>query len=269
VWIFKEANGASFSEVHYRDASTAADAAKIAGTMLQARLGLLAVQHRFMMIRTSQVDANRVTGQNIINLYGKAKLADNFGDPVVAGVSAVLTLVGATSGSRKLWMRGCPDGFIDLSAESGQDTPTPTFLSKLTPYFKQLAAEGYGLRRLKGQVPGPLENKKIITLDRDAGFPFPGRVIIGGASRKDLPGLNGRWQLIAAPAGPVFKVGYQTPQNSEVDGGNGKARQESYDAVNVYVPDQCGFAYYGTRDTRNPTTASRGARRAQRLRTSL
>jgi len=166
--------------------------------------------------------------------------------------------------------------------DSGLDEPPSALLDALLVWFVSLAANGYGLRRLATQVPGPLQNVKILSVDGTAkdgtslvtlaqapGYPFPSRVVIGSASKKDLPGLNGRWSLVSAPVGAVVKIPYQTPQGLLVTGGNGKMRQESYQAINVFDPPSCSFSYFGTRTTKNPTTHSRGARRAVRNRTSL
>ena len=281
VWEYVENTGSTFNEIYYVDSSTAASAVLTTNSLALNRLAFLHPLNRLVQIRSSQVDANRVTGLSIYNWYGTATSTPVVG-PATPGDAIVCTLAGATSGSRRIWLRGAPDDFIIRSPNSGIDLPPPKLQDALTAWFKSLQQNGYGLRLLATQVPGPLTNLKILSVDGTAkdgtslvtlaaapGYPFPSRVIIGSASKKDLPALNGRWSLLAAPAGAVIRIPYQTPGGLVFTGGNAKCRQETYQTTIIFSATNCGFHHYGTRTTKNPITHSRGARRAVRIRTSL
>ncbi len=282
TWNFREIQGSSFNEVYYVDATNAAAATTAIPTLLSSRLALLYPGHTLRAIRAAQVDANRVTSTKPINLKGTAKALTVQVDPSIAGAAAVISLAGATGGSRKLWMRGLFDDFINIDSATGADAPLAGFIDALQTWFKALALANYGVRQVAGQSIGPLTNLKILRVDGTAGVgtsvitcagpPLyaPGaRVIIGGASKKDLPALNGRWQLIGGITANTFVIPYQTPQGLLVNGGNAKVRLEQYNAVVPFLAANCGFSYFTTRSTKNPTTGSRGARRAVRIRTSL
>jgi hypothetical protein len=279
VWVFTENNGASFNEVYYVSATDAKTAAKVPMPLIVARLNLLHNLNNFTVSRASLAGGNRVTGFKNINLAGTIGAT---GGPAPPGESVICNLVGSSGGVRKLWLRGCPQRVIVRDGNSGRDNPSPGFLDLLGEFFTQLQAAGYGLRQVQGQTPGPLTNLKILSVDgsrKDGtsdfklsaapGYPYPSRVIVGGASKKDLPAANGRWSLSNPPVGPLVTLPYQTPNGSIVTGGNSHMRQESYSAISVFSASDCGFAYFGTRTTKNPLTRSRGARRAARIRTSL
>jgi len=283
VWEFSDAGGATFNEVYYVTAMDAKTAATTTGGLSTARCALLHPLVRLVVIRSSQVDANRVTSNVAYNMVGTAVVSpDQDAGPSTPGNAIICTLSATPTGSRKLWMRGAPDYYIQRGAASGQDFLASNVKDKLTTFFSKLQANAYGIRVLTPQTGGALSNIKILSVDGTVpggiasvtlaaapGYAFPSRVIIGGASKKDLPGLNGRWSLAEAPALNVVKIPYQTPQNRLVTGGNGKMRQEVYTGINVFVAENCGFSHFGTRTTKNPSSHSRGARRAVRLRTSL
>jgi hypothetical protein len=285
TWQFVGVSGYQWNEVFYKDASSAVDATSTypAG-VAAARLAFLHPLNKLVGIRAAQVGASRVTAFSPVNLNGTAVSLGDALDlgPSAAGDTIVCSLSGATSGSRKIWTRGAPDQWMSRSSLSGADILFPTVASTLATWFSAIEANGYGLHQLSPQTPGPLQNIKIlsvdgsrkdgtsdITLQLAPGYPFPARVIIGGASKKDLPALNGRWSLSKTVAGTVITIPYQTPNGIVVTGGNGQCRQEQYQATIVFSAIKCNFLNFGTRTTKNPLTRSRGARRAVRIRTSL
>jgi hypothetical protein len=282
VWEFIEANGSGFNEVYYVDGANAASAVGISDLLRIARLNLLHTSNKWQRIRASQVDQQRVTAQNNLSQFG---LSVDTAGPVPTGAAAVCALVGQAGGQRKLWLRGVGASSFMRNASSGADQPPAFFLQKLTQFFAGLQNDLLGIRRLMPTAPpggGVLSKIKIVTVAPNArpgladitlaaapGYPFPSRVLIGGASKKDLPSLNGHWQLVAAPVGALVTIPYQTPGNMTINGGNAYMRQESYFATSVFNAAGCGFDHYGTHTSRVPLFRSRGARRAARLRSAL
>lgn len=280
VWTFAENNGAGFNEVYYCDGSSPASVLSITQGLLFARLAMLHQLNTFVSARSSDVSNSRQTSIRRYNLGGTV-----FGNkgPLPVGSAAVLALAGTTAGSRKLWLRGIPYGWYIRNGTTGIDQPPADFLAALTEFSTQLKANGFGLRLLTPAAQtGAFSNQRIIsvdgtlvpgqatvTLQNPPGYPFPARVVIGGASKKDLPSLNGHWSLVQAPVGNTFIIPYQTPQAQKINGGAAKVRQEGYSGTNVFNGVANIFDHYGTRTSRSPLTRSRGARRAARIRSSL
>jgi hypothetical protein len=282
VWQYVENTGAQFNEVYYVSASTALAAAQTGSGLATARIALLHPLNKLMKIRSSQVDASRVTASVNYNWNGTAgPLGATDEGPATPGDAIVCALSASPTGQRKIWMRGAPDEYIQRNASSGADFLFPSVRDKLATWFTALKANNYGIRSLSPQSPGPLTNVKItsvatnllpgtatVTVVTSPGYAIPSRVIIGGASKKDLPALNGRWSLISI-LDKTFVIPYVVPQGGIVNGGNAYVRKEEYLGVNIFDPASCAFDHFGTRTTKNPITHSRGARRAVRIRTSL
>jgi hypothetical protein len=286
TWEFQANTGATWSEVYYSTGSNALSAATLGQGMLTARLALLHKLNTFTQVRATQIDAQRNTAIYPINLTGSAALiipvAGDPGTPASVGDAIVCILTAATGASRRLWLRGSLDEWIQRDPDTGKDAPPPNLIARLRTFFNAMPGDRIGIVKLKPQQPGPLKNLQILSVDgarRDGtsdltlaaapGYPFPSRVIIGGASQKDLPALKGHFSITKAPVGAVVTIPYQTPNGSVVNGGKAVCRQESYEDFSLMAPDACRFRNFGTRTTKNPLTRSRGSRRAARLRSSL
>jgi hypothetical protein len=279
TWSFSAAQGGVWNEVYYIDGSSVATSALISSAVRSARLALLSPNNTWLASRAAQVFTPRVTAISTLGYEGQGPSGGGVG-PETVGSCAVINLAGSAGGARKLWMRGLSDADVVFSPTSGQAAPPAGFISRVNTWIKAMVNDGYGLiqvtpRAATGQyanvnilkVDGSAGNgTSIVTLASAPGYPTPSRVIIGGASKKDLPALNGRWQVLAV-AGSTITIPYQTPSALISTGGNAHVRLETYGATNVFSYAASGFAYYGTRITKNFNTRSRGARRAQRIRT--
>lgn len=278
VWEFIESNGSSFNEIFYKDADQISSAVEVPQTLINARLPMLHYLNTLLRVRVSNTQALRQTGTKPINLVGTY---GGQSPPLPVGDACVLALASNAGGSRKLWMRGLPDIYQARDNKSGQDAPQGPLLKLLDTYYNELSKAGYGIRRLTPPAPGPLANVKITQVDGTAkngtsvltfqqapGYAVPGQIVIGGASKKDLPGLNGVFSLIAVN-GALVTIPYQTPGGLVVTTTTAHARQAVYQATAVFTPSLCAFDHFGTRTSKNPLSRSRGARRAARLRSSL
>jgi hypothetical protein len=280
TWQFQENTGSTFNEVYYVNGSNPTDAATTGAFLGAKRLALLHPLNKILAIRSADVAQPRSTGVVLFNLNGTANIAGiPPSGPCTPGDSVVCTLSGVNGGSRKIWLRGCPDNFILRSSSSGADSPPAELSAALAPWFAALQSNGYGLRQVQPPAAGPLANIKIVSVDGSLvqgqstittnvppTWASGSRVIIGGASKKDLPALNGRWTTIGNVVGSTFVIPYATPENRLILSNSGKVRWENYSAVNTFQASACGFSYFGTRTTKNPISRSRGAKRAVRIR---
>lgn len=272
-------DGSTWNEVYYQDAGGIAQTG-FSNPTISGRLGLLNHLNLLRVNRITQVDVPRVTRQTIYNLPGTGGASTT--PPTPNTTAIVVSLSSLTGGSRKMWIRGGNATDVAKDPTTGRDAPPPNLLFRLAQWFTLLMGDGFGLRTLQGIVPGPLTPIKILKVDGSAangtslvtlaaapGYPFPSRVLIGGASKKDLPSLNGQYSLLAAPAGAIVQIGYQTPGSGIVTGGKATMRQAIYNPTHVFTDSLCGFDHYGSHATRVANFRSRGARRAARLRPLL
>jgi len=277
VWEFAESNGSTFEEQYWVQADDVVQASKIFTNLRTARLGLLHPLNTWQRIRASDPTANRVTAVNNLGLSGQFPTANS---PLPVGASIVCALQGASGGSRKLWMRGSDSSVYLRDKTSGRDIVSPQLKGLLDGLFRALALNSYGIRRLKPRDNLVLPNFKVssvdgttndgqakLTLERAPGWPVPSRVVLGSFSKKDLPALNGHFSVLNV-VNNVITIPYQTPNAQKVDTTTGYARLEQYYNLSVFDPNGCAFDHFGTRTSKNPSSRSRGARRAARLRLS-
>jgi hypothetical protein len=275
VWEFDENNGATFSEVYYTDAASAAAAAVVGPILFSARLALLHPLNTWRRIRSSQVDQPRITAVVPFNAPGTSVVT---GGPLAVGASVVSNLGSNSGKTRKLWMRGCCRGDYTRNNTTGRDDPTADLLTRLNEFYLRLDTNVYGMRTIIPNGAGLVGKKRITLVDGSliAGsssltiqgipiYPVGSRVLIGGASLKDLPALNGQWTVLDQ-TGAVTVIGYETPQRAAIGGGLAYIRAAQYHATDPFAFGKCGFDHMGTRTSRNPLSHSRGARRAVRIR---
>jgi len=275
TWTFVEANGASFSEIYYATGNTPADLLPQSAQASTARLNLCDPSVTWQKIRVANVTGARSTAQRVVNWPGTYA---GGGGPAPAGVALVGNLVGSAGGSRKVWMRGMPDAIVLRADGTGRDVFNGYVTTQWNAYVNGIAAYGYGLRQLTqtqkytiASVDGTAANgTAIITVTTPSlGVPptwnYPTRVVISGADKKTLPGLNGHWTVITGSNG-AFTIKYQVAGNLLIKTNAGSVKQEGYSGVSVFAPNLSQPAYWGGHTTKNPTTNSRGARRAVRIR---
>lgn len=278
VLEFAENNGAGFNEVYYLTATSIANLQPFPGPQfIQQRLQLLNPLNTWLRIRVSQVASPRITTVINVNQAGTSIAP---GGPLPPGAAMVLALSGAPTGSRKLWMRGLSQSHYLRDPMSGKDILDAALTAALPTYFATLQANNLGILQLTPnsgpntvngkftitQVDGTAGNgTSILTFVGASGWAVNTRLLMSGFSKKDLPGLQGQFTVIAVGAQTVT-INYQTPELSIVKTPGAAARYAPYQAVSIFNPARCSFDHWGTRTTRSPLSHSRGARRAVRLR---
>ncbi len=280
VWDFTESNGATFSEVYYIDEENAQAAAQLSDLMKNARLALLHPLNTFKRTRAANVAQSRDSQAIPVNLVGTFNSDTG---PLVAGCAIFCILAATGVGSRKLALRGCPESVYGRDSVTGRDAVSGALKTKLTNFFAALQTSKFGMRKLTpvstnpdsdffrnpiNQVaPGTATGTSILTLNQATNLVKGQRLIIGSASKKDAPSLNGHYSILAN-AGATLTIPYQTPNGLTLTTVGGYVRKETYTGTSVFVATNCGFDHMGTRDTKGPLSASRGAKRAARLRLS-
>lgn len=275
VWEFTFNNGAGFNEVWYRDSDSILSAGLIPADVLNARLALLHPLNTFQRQRLSATTLPRATKAPVVRRVG-TQVGTNH--PLPAGAAFVCSISGKDGGSRRYWMRGGSLEDYTRDPKTGLDTPTSGWERVRGDFFTAMKAGGYGIRRLSGLNGNDIVYIQCTSVDGSRGdgtadltltdapqLVVPARVIIGKMNKKDLPGLNGHFDVTKV-VGKVITIPYQTPNKAIVALPGGRVRKEAYQATSVIDDGASGFDHLGTRTTRSPLSHSRGSKRAQRIR---
>jgi hypothetical protein len=219
------------------------------------------------------------------NYPGRFNDSTNAG-PAPAGSAAVAGFSTATGRSIYHWIRGLPAALISNSPQTGFPTPPSSLTTPLAALGRNLGNNNAGSRTLsvpansKYQITNvaanPAEGTSTISYTLGSGqvaqpWVNGSRVVIGLASKKDLPGMNGHWSLVLAttpagsPAVGTVTIRYVLPNNAANVSCNGYIRPEGTSTVNQFTNG--GLAYYGTHSTRSVFSNSRGSKHAARIRT--
>jgi hypothetical protein len=287
IFNFIEASGATWSEVHYRTADSAVQAVVVNGSAINARLRMLHSTCLLRNIRAFNVTGGRDSFTANQNYPGTFVDATNQG-PAPAGSAAVASFGTVAGRSVYHWMRGVPSALISESPTTGFPTPPAALVNAIKAWCTQLGYSGCGSRTIsnvtngKFQIvsvtPNPTQNTATIAYVIGAGQVPPvfqpttpnNRLVIGLASKKDFPGLNGHWSIVAAttptgtPLTGTVTIRYIVPNSTVAVPCNGYLKVEAYSSVNLYTSGS--LAYYGTHSTRSIFSNSRGAKHANRLR---
>lgn len=278
VWAWSSSSGSQWTEVLHCEYGSISDAAHFSPEFLQYRLALASDQCTLKKIRVSDVNQPRVSVQIPINRPGLSTVvADEEGKAVVCNLAST-----AVPSSRRYYIRGVPQNACSRAAGSGADQLTAKFLKDLNLWFKTLCPPNNnyvvlpiakvgtnGIVQVRClSIDGTAgEGQSTITCDANAGLQAGNFVIISQASKKLLPGLNGVHQVVAVNGNNVT-INYVTPGNAEIKMNTGKLKKRLYLTGAVLNLDACGWLFTHVRKTRNFTSHSRGARRAERLRST-
>jgi hypothetical protein len=278
--------GDSFTETWYATKSSFDAVQNAFDSTVSSRLAMLNDDYTFRQVRFIQLDGSRLTSFLVYNSIGHN--GDALGGvtggaanqrPAPAG-TAILCLISADNRkTRHLWLRGINQGDVEINASNGLWVEHPNFINSFRDYRQVLKAAGMGLRSLKSKDPLNNPIQKISKVDGSRGdgstdvttigaviMDATQRVIITRASKKDLPGLNGRFQVLKQ-VGNVITIPYNTPANAVIQtAALGYVHGEQYAPISVIDPLSSFSLRVVTRDTKNGLTRSRGARRAVRVR---
>jgi hypothetical protein len=275
VWQFVENNGATFSEIWYKDGGSITTIVDPNSLSIQTRLNFLHPLNTLVRIRVSQLGVLRNTVNVLINRAGQGPFPQQ---PLPVGAAMVCQVAGIGGGSRKWWMRGNSKTDYSRNSINGVDQPAQGFLQNLAAMFTALNGDGYGILRLTPIANPAVQISKItqadgkttpgstvLTLNQALPVIAGATVIISRVNPKELPRLNGRFTVLAV-VGNTLTINYATPQNQIVPILQGFIKQAVFDATHLVDPTRSGFDHLGTRTSKNPLSGSRGAKRAARIR---
>lgn len=268
--------GDSWSEVYYATATNPSDLLPVSTGFYTGRRAILDPTCSIQRVRVSNVTGLRNTAVRVLNWPGTATTG---GGPSAPGAAAVFNLVGATGGSRKLWLRGIPNGLIVQNVISGMPLPPGGLTANFNYMMIGLQSYGFGIRQLQFAQKFFISSVNASTQPGQAVVTYVvppnvsppsvaanSRLIIATADKKTLPGINGQWTVLTTGTNS-FTIRYQVALNGNILQNCGYFKMVNYSGVSIFDPKLSSFAYYGTHTTRSSFTNSRGARRAQRIRT--
>lgn len=283
VWHFESSPSGSWNEVYYSEAPTLDYAADFPPTLLQDRLNLLHPVNELAWIRVSDVQIPRVATVRPINRKGERflSLVDADG-PANLDEAAVITLSSTVvPASRKLWLRGMAETDVSRDRSTGQTIILPTFRGLIDAWIRRLASANNNYviktRTRVGQVDvvrgniiklAPSLNPTMtdITTDPVLNVGSGDRIVVNSADPKITPGLRGEFAVYGAIGG-VITIPYRLPLDQVLTTvARGYVFRSLLRSGAIINPKASGFAYLGSRRSKNERTSSRGARRAQRLR---
>ncbi len=279
TWHYAGSPGISWSEVYYATAANPAELTLFPTNAVNARLWFLHSNFAINGISVADVNNPRSTATRKVLWSGTSPFSTSYADSAESAM--VCQLVGASGGSRKLWMRGLPATLPGNQAGNGLPYFGPQTLNQFQAFIGGLVSGGfgYGIRSItqtpKFQVatlaPGASPATTVVTYALVPGGPAPNfqagqQVIMRGADRKTLPSLLGTFTILNVGTNSIT-IRYQLPTSTTPGGSYGYVRAATYGNVSVFAPAQCAPAYWGAHDTKNVFTRSRGARSARRIRT--
>lgn len=284
VWQYESKPSGFWSEVFHSSSSDITAAARFTPGELTKRLVLLDDSNKLRKIRVSSVlppFRSLEFPVNRLGSLGKGVVVEG-GGPANLDEAAVVRLVSSARPSkRNWWMRGLSEEDVFRVAVTGETHLFPGFLERLNGFLQFLAANNYVVLTRKKDGEGGVIKRQLLSVDGTAGdgtsvltFPAsPGvaagdRLEIRQANPKLLPGLNGPFEVLGRQGDDPLKpiVRYRTPADALITQTLAYALKIEYWDDAVINAALSGFAYLGSRRSKNVSTGSRGARKAIRLR---
>ena len=266
--------GGTWSEVWYRSANDLNSAVQFSQRLINLRLDLLHPINILSKIRVSQVGSPRIT--SIVNVQKNGyQFAPTTPAPIDSAIVCTLSS-SAHAATRRWWLRGWDASFAKRDSDSGNDTFSAGCINGVKNFLTEAAASSFEILPLvKSSVGGfayiavtkvdgtAANGTSVLTLAAAPPGGLPMQVILGRFSKKDLPGLNGTYTVLAAGALSVT-IPYSTPENQMIASPDGRLRLLGYLSGAVIDPTISGPSFIGSRQTKSPFTGSRGARSANR-----
>jgi len=275
VWTFSGSNG-RWTEVWYVARTAGPQTNPVPMSVISARLVLSPPAYQLEKIRISDVVNPRITGQQDVNMPGSRPVTTLN----LPSDSAAVYGVGSTvNGARRQWrLRGLSSADLSLSPTFPKGFESPSLQRNVKAFIFVLASNGYVI--YNRETPKELAYKPpratkadgsiipgltTITLSAPLTLIAGDRIRIRKANKKDLPGLNGAYDVTPATSA-TWVISYSTPENQSVNMTTGDAVIERFHSDSVIDPALTRFLFWGSRQTKNAATGSRGRPYARRAR---
>jgi hypothetical protein len=283
VWKFQASDGSTWKETWYNSGTgTLAQQFPEDPEVISNRLLLLNPLNKFVSSTISDINNPRVTGSQIINQAGLPFRGQPPNpEPAPDGAANICILTSTAGGQRHWWLRGGDAADYTKNGTTGQDQIGAGLAAALPIFFKRMQDVLFGIKvtpkvvpldatsgyfYFTAATPGLTEGQTVFTLNAAPVAWQKGQpVYVGLASKKDTPGLQGTFTILAI-TGPTLTLQYTLPNNAPLTSLKGRVRYTTGPSVNVFNAAGCKWVYNGTHRQRAPGPNSRGAKRANRLR---
>lgn len=277
TWHFSGPLGVNFNEIYYTTGNVPTDAWLVPTQAAQGRLWLLHPDYQLFSISASDVANPRSVAQRTVNWVGTNPNYTYGSAPPQTAL--VCSLSGTTGGSRKLWMRGLPLYIVGNLPGSGRSAFGGLTLDNFNLFIQGMAAFPFGIRKLtattKCQIssitPSQNAGQSLVTYTVPAGSVAPtwvvgSQALFGQSDQKTLPGLKGKFTILNIGVNTIT-IRYQCSVPAGVTTNCGYVRQVTFASVIPFSAANSKPVYWGSHDTKVFARASRGAKRAVRIRT--
>ena len=262
-----------FSETYYRDSTNIQEASKLDAGFIGNRVSLLDPVYRLNQVRVSDFAQPRVTTIVRLNQVGIATAGFNAAMPEIAAVINLAS--GFIPARRKLWMRGCSAIVFNFNSVTGFWGFSSLGLNLIQNWLNSLFSNNYvipkrhpitdvGFGNLTVTALVPVVGASLTTVTTQVAHPYvPGQLVTFGLfNAKDVPGLNGLFQVVAVPDNTHFVVRYTLPRLEAILVSTGRVRAYGVIDGATIDPGLSKPAYVGIRKSRRPFTGGRGSRRS-------
>lgn len=279
--IFTGPDSEYWTETYMKEGSSDPDTEVnlIPQTLLDLRLEMLHKSFKLRAVRVANVNVPKGTALRLIQKDGTHTNAEANPGPDAAGLTAVHELVAINGAKRRIWFRGYPDAVIERQ-QNGGDVGAGKLGDKTKAWLTALATAGYGIpkrrkagevdnvqKRFASRVDGSITaGQALIYLDTTVGLAVGDQVSLSQFNKKDLPGLEGLYDVLKVSDGIGIYVRYTTSDFRNVANAPGVVRKIVLQPVSQFNVAKCKMTHIGTRKTSRRFTGSRGASRAARIR---
>jgi hypothetical protein len=276
IWTFTSTNGGTWSEIFYVQSATIDQAANITPGFINKRLAMLHPLNFLEKIRVSE--NNNLRNSKVIKIALNG-LWQGSTQPYPVSSAAVITLRSTViPSSRQWWLRGIARDFCFREATTGRDELAAAALTALNTFLQELQDKQYIVlpkvnQTAIGVPPNPIvgvdgntvKGQSLLLLQNQQVF-APGSFInLTKFSKKDLPGMNGRYKVIAQNANQI-SVKYTTPNFQIYLGLQGFVQPYVPNVGAIISKPASYFNFFGEHQSKNAYTGSRGAKSAARVR---
>jgi hypothetical protein len=276
TWMYSSTNSGVWREVWYCLAGDLTEASTFTANFIGKRLKLLNSLNFLEKIQVAEL--NNLRNAKIVPIRQAGLQTVRAPAPVTQACVWTLRSV-IIRCTRQWWLRGFSRESAFRDVNTGRDTLEPGFAADVNSFINQLKVNNYcilpqvrvGQAGVKNLVVNSIDGTQAtgysIVKTQDAhGLVAGDFCTMSRFSKKELPGLNGRFKVFFVANATEFTVNYVTPENLKITTFQGQVKKYVADVGAIISPSDCNFNFIGEHKSKNDATGSRGARSANRVR---